>query len=433
MPYNVFGDDIYFKQHIIKKPQINVMENTVPGMVLLDDVDLDGVLDLIVSHVSWKANYVHPYVAWYKGPEFREEHIIIDKESVGENSRVYRFVMYDVDGDGKRDLIGQGYQPYHNGNKWYRHPDDPTEKWLEYFDYGTDLVNGHDIMLCDIDNNGQMDLVLLDSHSGRIIVKPLPTGTAVRGRWDYYTISIGYGFTHYMTLYDVNGDGFQDIVIGKEEDGGDGIRWYEHPGYSKVKQIWKSHLEVDANFTKVFARDIDGDGDTDFIGTGEYFDFLSKLTVLARNLKEFLRLPVDSFFNNRDVGWYERVFDKQYIFHEFDKDDNGNDMIGGHNSELVDLDSDGDEDLLVGGVDTLDMVQKFRWYEKITHEGRIKWIEHQLGETSAKGWTPAHGSYCGDIAWGDIDNDGDIDIAYSGAGSGFLGWYENMSVDLFLE
>lgn len=57
----------------------------------------------------------------------------------------------------------------------------------------------------------------------------------------------------------------------------------------------------------------------------------------------------------------------------------------------------------------------------------MKWIEHVFGVTSAPGFTAYHGFYCGEMAWSDLDDDGDIDFVYSGVGGGFLGWFENTS------
>ncbi|HUT94843.1 MAG TPA: hypothetical protein VMY37_35625 [Thermoguttaceae bacterium] len=45
--------------------------------------------------------------------------------------------------------------------------------------------------------------------------------------------------------------------------------------------------------------------------------------------------------------------------------------------------------------------------------------------TSSEGFRPAHGYYCGEMAWGDTDGDGDRDFAFAGQGGGFLGWFEN--------
>ena len=214
-----------------------------------------------------------------------------------------------------------------------------------------------------------------------------------------YTIARGSGLTHYMSFHDVNGDGLEDIVTAKEEDGGEGISWYEHPPGDDVRELWRKHFVVDANFTKAFARDLDQDGDVDFIGTGEGYD-------------------------TGDFGWLERT-DSGYTLREFDIADNKNDVAGGHNCDLVDVDSDGDEDLIVGGVDKRDGKQRFRWYEYTKEAGEVRWKEHVFGVTSSEGFRPAHGYYCGEMAWGDMDGDGDRDFVFAGHGGGFLGWFEN--------
>ena len=125
-----------------------------------------------------------------------------------------------------------------------------------------------------------------------------------------------------------------------KKDGGEGISWYEHPsGSEDVRVPWRRHFVVDANFTKAFARDLDQDGDVDFIGTGEGYQ-------------------------TGDFGWYQRT-DSGYTLHEFDIAENENDVAGGHNCDLVDVDSDGDEDLIVGGVDKRDGKQRFRWVTNV--------------------------------------------------------------------
>ena len=95
------GADDFIK-HAIKPARPGADGNTVPSMVWLDDVDGDGHLDLIATHVAWMSakGYVYPYTAWYKGPGFRQEFVIVDKNSFGPKCRIYRFVMFDVDGDG---------------------------------------------------------------------------------------------------------------------------------------------------------------------------------------------------------------------------------------------------------------------------------------------------------------------------------------------
>jgi len=422
------GRGTCFRTHTVKPPRPGPAGNTVPSMVWLEDINRDGYLDLLSTHTSWQPGFVHPYTAWYEGPEMSREHVIIDRTTVGKNSRIYRFVLFDVDGDGRKDLIGQGYQPNHNGNHWYRCPEDPSQPWHEAYDYGRDLKNGHDLALRDIDDDGQMDLVLLDSWHGTIIVKPIPAGEAAKKKWPFYQIVEGDGFTHYMSFYDVNGDALEDIVIGREEDGGEGIKWYEHPGNDQVRQEWRKHFETRANFTKVLARDLDGDGDVDFVGTGE---ITRSRTVWDKVLDRLPRLGLYRLPTapEEDVGWYERLQGQEFAFHEIDVEENGNEIVGGHNCELVDVDGDGDEDLLVGGVDVRDLRQRLRYYEYRRSGDRVAWSERPIAVTSAPGWEPGHGYYCGEMAWGDIDNDGDRDLAFAGVGSGFLGWFERIACE----
>ena len=78
----------------------------------------------------------------------------------------------------------------------------------------------------------------------------------------------------------------------------------------------------------------------------------------------------------------------------------------------MEVDGDGDEDLITGSVDQADSIQRFRWYEKKSEGKEVKFGEHVFGETSAPGFTPHHGFYCGEMTWSDIDEDGDIDFVF---------------------
>ncbi len=92
-------------------------------------------------------------------PVFKK-HVIKPPRPTTKNNTVPSMVwVHDVDKDGKKDLIGQGYQPFHNGNKWYKCPDNPTRPWNEWHDYGVYLKNGHDIRLRDINGDGWMEVV----------------------------------------------------------------------------------------------------------------------------------------------------------------------------------------------------------------------------------------------------------------------------------
>ena len=77
----------------------------------------------------------------------------------------------------------------------------------------------------------------------------------------------------YMTncgehAYDVNGDGFPDIVSGAFMDSR--IMWYENPGAAGLKtgELWKAHVLIDTKLAQnewTDFRDLDGDGVPEYV------------------------------------------------------------------------------------------------------------------------------------------------------------------------
>lgn len=187
------------------------------------DLDADGDLDIVVgtrgeNRLLWFENEQDS--SNDTGMSLRERAIGIVGGSMGGFNLEYA----DLSGDGLPDIIGR----VNGGLGWIEQPARKGDAW-NAFAIGTflpDSITG--LELADIDGDGDMD-VMAGSYS-----RGPRTG---------------------------DGDVDRDDALGR-------IGWFENPG--DARQPWTRHdisRRKRGMFDKFIARDLDNDGDTDFIGT----------------------------------------------------------------------------------------------------------------------------------------------------------------------
>jgi len=273
------------------------------------DVNHDGALDLVTS--SWQNDGIW----WFENPkttgEMWKPHFIChSRDTEG-------MVEADMDGDGKNELLAAHYG--RQGLLWISFSgSEPVAHQL-----GSRDQDGHGCGVADVDSDGKPDVLSVHGWFRNI--------DAARDKWEWLP-EWELGDCGFPILgYDVNNDGKMDLIYGHGHNYG--LYWLEQSAQNG-KRAWQRHL-IDDSFSQVHAlklADIDGDGQPELITGVRYRGH-----------------------NGNDPGGYDPLVIYYYkidrstaTFARYPISYNGTAGIGTQ-IVAIDIDGDGDLDLLVAG------------------------------------------------------------------------------------
>jgi hypothetical protein len=275
-PYYYLGPDYTTYREIYAARTINpsIQYPNDCWVQLAADFNGDGWPDVLTTSHSQGAGavlYINP----------RNELRRWDRYQVIPTIQTEITILKDIDGDGKPELIYGA-----EGQVRYAKPDpaNPTGPWIQHSISPPGMVTAHGIGAGDVNGDGRVDIL-----NGYGWFEQPPAGSK-QEFWTYHPEAFGRWNRSQpggsvIAVYDVNGDGLNDVVTGLQAHGR-GLAWFEQKRDKEGKISFVQHVIMDDNSTAnaggvTFSQlhgsavaDVDGDGIPDFIVGKRYWSHL---------------------------------------------------------------------------------------------------------------------------------------------------------------
>lgn len=290
----------------------------------------------------------------------------------------------DLDGDDDLDILasrfGSEFGPDANdGIVWFENTDGQGTFGAERMI--TDESDGAwEIYAADIDGDGDQDVVSASMYGNNVAWYENLDGAGEFG--PQQAITSDAFLTKSVHAQDMDNDGDFDVLSAAIWGGT--VAWYENldgsGDFGSPNVIWTDLGEA----RSVYAADVDGDGDMDALSAS---------------------------WDDATIAWYENAdgqgaFERQIVI--------STEANGANQVFAVDIDKDGDVDVLAACYGDAGELGKFTWYENI--DGRGTFGPEHVITTADQGYS---------IYATDFDGDGDVDVLSAAQGDHKIAWYEN--------
>lgn len=348
----------------------HVIQSPVKGMIngaTANDFNGDGQMDVISSFDG--------RVVVFRGPEWKPFAVHTFGPGQSRNrprTACIHSCLMDADGDGDLDFIGSNNTVF-----WLECPAKPfSGKPWTYRTVDDEIAGTHCLITGDVNRDGKLDLIANSGRSEKATKFPnsitwleTPTDPHTARNWVRHVFADkdAPGGSHYTGFGDVNGDGRPDIsCAAKGTDGftnGKWFAWWEQP--KDPTDIWQKHLiaENEEGATNIVPADFDGDGHTDYFATrghGKGVLWFRGPDFKQIEIDPDIEYPhslavadvngdghVDAVTCGKEVNgvaiWYENDGKGGFARHVIGKNQ------GSYDLTTVDMDGDGDLDVLIAG------------------------------------------------------------------------------------
>jgi hypothetical protein len=261
------------------------------------DLDNDGYMDIV--HGEY----------WFAGPDFETRHKIADIDANQDYFDDFSDYPLDVDGDGYADIVTGAW--WGQSVRWRENPDGKTIEWETH--EVAKVGNVERPSFWDIDGDGHVEVVPNTPGNVQQIFK-LKRDADGKGTGEFIQHTISQIPTgHGLGFGDIDGDGKGDLIV---HNG-----WFKQPA-NPMEDEWPFQEDFklyDSASVPILVHDVDGDGDNDIIvGAGHDYG----------------------------LAWWEQVKDGDTT--TWTKHDIETDRSQFHEMQLVDIDNDGELELVTG-------------------------------------------------------------------------------------
>ena len=227
-----------------------------PGSIVHGDIDADGDIDIVVSE-----NNTTFGIVLYKAENANGVDYYSPKQFVNRSvSNVYNIFLYDVDGDTDLDLLlsseGSGSATSHRLS-WLENVDGQGNFSEPISITDTSSYSINEMALFDVDGDTDKDVVAVIAYSS--FNKQLVWFENSNGQGTFSALQVidtNVGFSNYITGEDLNNDGTIDIVL--VDASNDRIAWFPNNGSGSFG-AQQTIIQNISNVYELAIADFDGD------------------------------------------------------------------------------------------------------------------------------------------------------------------------------
>ncbi len=217
------------------------------------DFNKDGNLDLVAG----------PYI--YYGPDFTKSRELFSATTLKPSTEfayAHDNYVFDFNGDGWPDVLASP-----PAVTLYLNPKGESRRWQKYT---VGNVTSEETVMGDIDGDGKPELIA--SANGTVGYYKFDPADPTKP-WTWHAVSErGYGAPHGIGVGDINGDGRPDIL--------NCYGWWENPGPGSKQETWIYHPEAfewysrgNPGGNRMWVWDVNGDGLNDVVTVMSSHDF----------------------------------------------------------------------------------------------------------------------------------------------------------------